>query len=189
MNFPFIHEDKELWYSRSVAVGLYVFGKNRKGEWHVLMNKRGVGCPSNHHKWNAPCGYLDFDETLQLAAVRECMEETGVITDPDDLKLCRVDSIPVGEKQNVTISFYTVLPQPIENYKLTSQHSEKNEVEGIRFINIGDLNTQENLSFAFQHNKIAKMIFENFVKPKNIIQKFRVRAYERIIKKIFEKKL
>ena len=45
-NFPFIYktiDNKELtlWYSRSVAVGLFLFAKDQFGEWYVLACQIG----------------------------------------------------------------------------------------------------------------------------------------------------
>ena len=81
-NFETIIDGKSYWISRSLTVVGFVFGKNKDGKWCVLANKRGVGCPSNHHKWNCPCGYLDYGEDLKMAVSREVFEETGVKIEP-----------------------------------------------------------------------------------------------------------
>lgn len=168
-NFPFNWNGEDYWYSRSVAVGLYVYCKNKKGEWCVLVDKRGEGAPTCKHKWNVPCGYLDFNEDLKAAAARECFEETGVSILTKDIHLCRVMSKwngdGAGKRQNVIVSFYSVLGGYCEDYELTDANSEPNEVEGIVWYPVGllgNLNTMR--TFAFNHDNLAKRFFFDFVK-------------------------
>ena len=89
-NFPIkIQEDivvdgenmkgKTVWHSRSCAVAVFVFS-NANNEWSVAAVKRGTGCPNNVGKWCCPCGYVDYDETVQVAAARELFEECGLKT-------------------------------------------------------------------------------------------------------------
>ena len=89
-NFPIkIQEDivvdgenmkgKTVWHSRSCAVAVFVFS-NANNEWSVAAVQRGTGCPNNVGKWCCPCGYVDYDETVQVAAARELFEECGLKT-------------------------------------------------------------------------------------------------------------
>ena len=70
---------KTVWHSRSCAVAVFVFS-NANNEWSVAAVKRGTGCPNNVGKWCCPCGYVDYDETVQGAAARELFEECGLKT-------------------------------------------------------------------------------------------------------------
>ena len=65
-------DGRTVWLSRSCAVVGIIAVDNK-----VLMVKRGLGCPDEVGKWVLPCGYLDYDETLQDAIIREVYEETG----------------------------------------------------------------------------------------------------------------
>ena len=76
-NFPVIKDGKEYWVARNVAVVCFVFAPIN-GEWCVLANQRGKGTPDFQGLWNAPCGYLDYNETTKEAAKREVYEETGI---------------------------------------------------------------------------------------------------------------
>ena len=69
-NFPVIVDGKEYWISRSVAVAVTVFA-NVNGKKCVLANKRVSGLPNHVGQWNAVSGYIDYNETLKQAAIRE----------------------------------------------------------------------------------------------------------------------
>ena len=62
-NFPVNVDGKEYWISRSNAVVGIVF-KWENGQYHILANKRGKGCPDYVGKWNIPCGYVDYNESI-----------------------------------------------------------------------------------------------------------------------------
>ena len=60
------------------GVGAVVF---RDGE--ILLVKRGV--EPNKGRWSLPGGVLEVGETVEAAAVRETLEETGVTVRPERL--------------------------------------------------------------------------------------------------------
>jgi 8-oxo-dGTP pyrophosphatase MutT (NUDIX family) len=47
--------------------------------WHILLMQRGVAAPDFNGYWCLPCGYLDWDETLCQAMIREVYEESGLL--------------------------------------------------------------------------------------------------------------
>jgi NADH pyrophosphatase NudC (nudix superfamily) len=49
-----------------------------QAKWYILLVKRGEACPDFQGDWCLPCGYLDWDETLYQAMIREVYEETGL---------------------------------------------------------------------------------------------------------------
>lgn len=51
----------------------------------ILLSQRGG--PYGYGQWHAPSGKLDPGEPLTLATVREAYEETGVVVDPDHIRL------------------------------------------------------------------------------------------------------
>ncbi|MEV8630426.1 NUDIX domain-containing protein [Streptosporangium sp. NPDC051023] len=60
----------------------------------VLVIRRGI---EPHRGGLAlPGGFIDVGESWQQAAVRELREETGVVVDPDDVRLLDVLSAPDG---------------------------------------------------------------------------------------------
>lgn len=145
-NFSIKYKGKEYWISRSVTTELYAFAKDNEGNWCVLANKRGKGCPNANGLWNVPSGYLDYNETAEHRAIAECYEECGIEIDEKQIKLVDVDSTPLSKKQNVKLRYFYQFPSTIENYNLTNEYSEKDEVDGIKFIKLDDL---KKYRFAF----------------------------------------
>lgn len=145
-NFSVIKDGKEYWISRSIAVACFVFKKLNK-KWYVLANKRGSGTPDFQGYWNCPCGYLDYDETLEQAASREVKEECNI--DVTDFTLVKIDSNPNSNRQNVTISYMSIY----EGNAMPSVGTggEKDEVADAKWIPVSMINQ---LQWAFNHNTI-----------------------------------
>jgi 8-oxo-dGTP diphosphatase len=58
--------------------------------------------------WALPAGYIEADESVEQAAVRECREETGL--EVELVELFGVDSFPEGPVQAGIIIFYRARP-------------------------------------------------------------------------------
>ena len=168
-NFPFEHDGKTYWYSRSVACTMYLFVYERSTHrWYILVAKRGPGCPNNVGKWNCPGGFLDFDETAAACAVRECYEETGVsIVYPRIIPRLAAITTDLGSiAQNVVFSFYgTIKVNHIHEISknFTTMFSEPDEVSGIDLWNV-DVMFKDPKWFAdntaFEHDKMIKEIYK-----------------------------
>lgn len=155
-NFPVIIENKTYWISRSIAIAAFLFTTDKDGDLCVLANKRGSGTPDFQGYWSCPCGYLDFDETIEQAIYREVREETGVIC-PLNLQLYNIDSNPGANHQNVTLQYYAY---SVQYFNVKPEGGEENEVSEVKWIKIKDLN---NYKWAFSHNKIILNII-NLIK-------------------------
>lgn len=129
-NFPIKRNGKIFYVSRSVAMSLYCFCKNKNGEWCILANKRGPGAPNNQGLWNVICGYLSYNETAEAGAARECWEECGLRLNPSILQQQGVNS----KSENVTIRFAAVLSGTTENYPLSMDNCEPGEVTDVAWI-------------------------------------------------------
>lgn len=141
-NFPVKHEGKEYWISRSVAVAVTIFTHNENGDFCVLANKRGKGLPNHVGEWNVVSGYIDFDETLKQACVREVKEETGVDINNVNLYQMAIEDEPSRENQVILFRYAGYLPFG-SRHELTNKYSEPDEVEEIKWIPIDELNNYQ----------------------------------------------
>lgn len=163
-NFPIYDkcEDRTFWVSRSIAVLGCVF-TFINGKWCVLANKRGKGTPDFQGMWNMPCGYLDFDETILQAVVREVYEETGLKINPEFMHFWKFNDSPDSNMQNVTFRYFTIIN--INNPDYTgigtnnNRGGEENEVEDVKWISLDSI---DNYEWAFNHNEIIKELSSGF---------------------------
>ena len=148
------------WVARNIAALVMVVGYDENNNIHILANIRGPKTPDPEFRgcWCMPCGYLDYNETIKEAAAREVFEETGVSIDSKNLILFFINDNPEDDKrQNVTFRYRYVVKEPIETIKLSSKNSEEQEVSGIKWIPLSDI---DNYKWAFNHDKIIKDIYE-----------------------------
>ena len=76
------------------------------GEAGIVLVRRGQ--PPFVGWWALPAGFIEEDESVEQAAVRECKEETGL--DIELLELFGVYSFPEGPGQSGIIIFYRARP-------------------------------------------------------------------------------
>lgn len=147
-------DGRSIWVSRSVAVAVCVLLVCQRRAY-ILVNQRGPGLPDFQGYWNLPCGYLDYDETTEQAAVREVWEECGVnaehlltvasaefFSKPWD-----VSSTPSGEKQNVTIH-HGLCAEVEQLPPLSDAYNEPGETSDIRWLPLTEV---DSLQYAFNH--------------------------------------
>jgi ADP-ribose pyrophosphatase YjhB (NUDIX family) len=112
--------------------------------------------------WNAPGGYLDFNETLEEGARRECFEETGVAV-KEEIKLAAISTNPHSERQNVVCSFYAVKEvNDISEIMFSHEFNESNEVDDIRLVDMREFDANFGYyvdQMAFGHEKMIREIF------------------------------
>ena len=149
------------WFSRSAAVATAVL-LNDKGKWYILANQRGSGTPDYHGYWNLPCGYLDYNEDAETAAMREVYEETGI-------KLHSVNPFgystdPGENRQNIVFFFVSVLNGNPNQYEFSKDNMEENEVDGIQWVPLEKCDT---IQWAFDHDELIKKIIS---KHRHLIQ-------------------
>lgn len=153
-NFPFkainpdTNEEQTFWYSRSIAAAIVVFSKDDYGNWYVLANKRGPGCPDFTGYWVCPCGYLDFGETVVETAARECFEETGVKLPIESIKFIGYNDSPRENRQNVTFKFVTILDSKPSTSNFNNEEKETTDIQWIPFTEIS------NYKWAFDHEDL-----------------------------------
>lgn len=163
-NFPVIDKatGREHWISRSIAAVVCIIAKDKSGDEYVLAVQRGKGTPDPEYvgKYCMPCGYLDYDETVTQAAQREVKEETGLTFPVTDFKLVTINDNPFDDKrQNVTFRYLVKSDILVNELELmfTTKNSEKDEVSGIRFIKLSNIELYE---WAFNHETLIKEIIK-----------------------------
>jgi len=169
VNLP---DGREVWLSRSCAVvaGIFldVFSSPFSFSRNVLLVQRGPGCPDNVGKWCMPCGYLDNNETLAEAAIREVYEETGLyLPDLPGFNRCSmagegqpvfVNSTPSTEQQNVShfftmkISVTSLDRPPVLDITKTKNPGE---VSNLLWVPIQDIPLYD---MAFNHTERTKLL-------------------------------
>ena len=153
-NFEVEVDGNKYWISRSVATVVYCYTKIG-GIYHVLANKRGSGVDKSG-LWNCVQGFLNFDEKLEECACRELHEETGVNIKPTDLKLYEIDSNPERTNQTVLVNYFCYI-RPNHVNELTTEFSEPNEVDEVKWIPIHEVKNYEWVSE--RHKNLIKQIW------------------------------
>jgi ADP-ribose pyrophosphatase YjhB (NUDIX family)/ribosomal protein S18 acetylase RimI-like enzyme len=72
----------------------------------IVLVRRGE--PPFQGRWALPAGYIEADESVEQAAIRECREETGL--EAELLELFGVYSFPEGPVQSGIIIFFRARP-------------------------------------------------------------------------------
>jgi ADP-ribose pyrophosphatase YjhB (NUDIX family) len=155
-NFSVKVNGREFWISRSIAVVAFVVATDENGTSWILATQRGKGTPDPEYvgKWCLPCGYLEYDETMDEAVIREVKEETGVTLNPDRLNFLNFNADPKSDKrQNVTFRYIAWVNYNEALAELTTKYSEKDEVMEVRFIPLNDI---KEYSWAFNHQNLIE---------------------------------
>lgn len=163
---------QEHWVSRSVVVVPVVI-KVLAGAIYTLVEKRGPAV-SHTGELCVPCGYLDWDESLEEACAREVHEETGLNLEPYGFRFVGVSGDPRESRQNVSMRFCTIAPSQAE---IDLRNLEtKDEVDDAFWKEIGYFDYKGNLvldsksiakgdeRWAFNHNNLIVEVLREFYK-------------------------
>lgn len=166
-NFPVKVDGKEYWISRSVAVAVSIY-TFIDGKLCILANKRGTGLPgqnfSNPGKWNVVSGFIDYNETLKEACIREVHEETGLDISKVELRRMMIDDSPKRSGQVILfryIGFYYNLDKKIT---LTNKYAEPKEVDDVKFIPVDEL---DNYDWTSENHKEKIKEYGEYIKYNN----------------------
>lgn len=89
---------------QEISAGILVYRKNRYNEIEVLLGKPGGPYWKNRNVgvWNIPKGHITPSENLLDCAVREFVEETGLIITPEDkTKLLYIGSAKTSQNKKI----------------------------------------------------------------------------------------
>ncbi len=162
-------DGRTIWLNRSVAVVSQVVIQNGL-DYMTLIVKRGPASMGSIGKWCFPCGYLDWDETVEEAAIRETYEESGV--DLNELMLSKdyshyykdlheqpwnVSSSPTSNRQNVSLShcfFFCTNTIHVDLPITSTEFCEPGETDEIKWVSLSDV-ANGKYEMAFDHDKLA----------------------------------
>lgn len=147
------------WFSRSMAVAVFIFAKDKDGQWCILGSERGEEAADYQGYWNVVSGYVDFNEKIKGGtAIREAREELGVQLKESDLEFVGYNDDPSENKQNVTFRFAAFMTdKKTDEFKFSHAGNEGKEVGLIKFIKIQDI---KHYKWAFGHDKLIEQIFK-----------------------------
>jgi len=112
---------------------------------------------TQYGKWCMPCGYLDWNETIEQAVYREVYEESGIYLPDVEHELhgpVHINSNPIGKKQNITFHYLVELSDMVD---FNIDVVDPGEVTEISWI---DKNNISEYDFAFNHNNIINEYFK-----------------------------
>lgn len=159
---------EELWISRSVVVICVVARITDDNKIEIIAEKRGP-LVSATGRWCFPCGYLDYDEDLTDAVIREVQEETGYTLERKDVNFIDINSKPEGKKQNVGIRHIAFIDN--DKKQISDFELDTNEVTELKWVEIGesvgnifniDVNKLDCVKWAFNHKSLIIHIINEY---------------------------
>lgn len=159
-------DGRVIFLARSTAVVACIMCIHND-ETFVLMVERGPKLDQSG-RWCMPCGYLDWDETLQDAVKREVFEETAFDLDMVPVsKLIHsgldqpyhIGSSPTSNRQNISHHFGIVFQGPLPVLP-KSEALVSGELGSVEWVKLSTIPTKDALEssglkdyFAFDHNE------------------------------------
>lgn len=146
-------DGKTRFHSRSIAVSAAIV----TADDHVLITQRSATMAHHPNKWCIPCGYLDWNESVHQALIREVFEEVGLNVDGEQCVLYQVSDNPErDELQNVSFNFIILIPK--NHDEVTLAPSE--EVQDTKWLSNTDINADQfgDLEFCFNHKARLKQL-------------------------------
>ena len=138
------------WVSRSLVTIAFVTWRGK-----ILIVKRGESVTETG-KWCLPCGYVDYDETIEESIGREIWEETGIdvrnFIDLNSLKPVEIFSYPIGKKQNIHMDYIINLKDSDEP-KIDTSIIDTLETTDVKWISFDEVGSYQ---FAFKHEEKIK---------------------------------
>lgn len=172
LQFKYKDTNVNVHISRSVAAVGVIFANTDDG-FRVLITKRSETMIDEPGKISLPCGFLDWDETVYEAMIREVCEETSLYL-PDyekylifdnDKKHIEMKDLPNTIRQNVTLIYINMFdfkdnmidfPYEIESFSCK-------ETSSVKWLKLVDF-YQSDYYWAFNHDDTIKNALKFFNK-------------------------
>lgn len=166
-----IIDGSQMWHSRSVATGavilMAIFNNKilKPHTFKVLLELRS-DIVEEPNKWCNPCGYLDWNETLEECVIREIYEETGLYLPKYENHLAFKTEMPFyinsnieNSRQNIHI-YYGFLYGENKNFTKDLVFSN-HEIKKLEWVDTDDL---DKLKFARNHREAINIFIEKYIK-------------------------
>ena len=152
-------DGKEYWISRSTVVIPIVFKYDiQNNDIYTLVERRGPAV-SHQGEWCCPCGYIDWDESLEEACVREVREETGLELDEERIKLFEVSTDKHTKTQTIDL-FYECWTAYESDFH-TDRIETRDEVLDVKWLKVAHM---DNDVKGGTLTLLKKSIYEGYVK-------------------------
>lgn len=131
---------QDQWISRSVVVIPIVFKFDiETNSVYCLLEKRGRAV-THTGEWCCPCGYIDWDETLEEACVREVKEETGVELNKEMIHLFEVSTDKHSKTQSIDLFYECWVDDSVDiNTDTRPLIQTPDEVDEIKWLKVADI--------------------------------------------------
>jgi 8-oxo-dGTP pyrophosphatase MutT (NUDIX family) len=154
---------QDQWISRSVVVIPIVFKLDiQTNDIYCLLEKRGSSV-THTGEWCCPCGYIDWDESLEEACVREVREETGITINKDRIHFFEVASDKYSKSQSVDLWYECWVDDTVDYHKDTRQEIlTPDEVQEIKWLKVAHMDTNNlNIDVQTINNGFGKWAFKS----------------------------
>jgi ADP-ribose pyrophosphatase YjhB (NUDIX family) len=164
----------DYWISRSIAVVGVIFA-HHKNQVKVLITQRSERMVDEPYKFGVPCGYLDWEETIYFAMMREVYEETSFfMPDFEKLLLFNNDKQPFlikddpkkDKRQNVSfvyLSSYDFRNENEEKFPYDVEAFRNKETNLVKWMSINDFFlSYKNYGWAFNHDETIKSAWQYY---------------------------
>lgn len=172
---------QDYFISRACAVVGVVFAHTSYGMM-VLLEKRSDKMMDEAGKIGIPCGYLDWDETLYEAMMREVYEETSLYI-PDYKKYVAFDNNKqafhvkdnprTDKRQNVSHIYVTVFDfesseEAIFAYPSNIEEYTNKEIAWVKWMRLTEFyETRNNYQWAFNHDETIDSALKYYNNKRN----------------------
>ncbi len=130
--------------------------RNKSGVFfYDTIERKILLVQSRGEKWGPPKGTLEGEETFEEGAIREVMEETGIVLTHDDIRSC--------EKYRIDRSLYYYLE--VDSRKMSMVDNTEvigNDASGITWIDVNCLQKMNEMGFLDLNSHCKKLLFKYF---------------------------
>jgi NADH pyrophosphatase NudC (nudix superfamily) len=141
-------DGKKLWKSRSVAVCVALWTSDQK----FIVTKRSAAMEKDPGKKCLVCGFLDNNESIHQALIREVYEELGLNVNGMKAMMYHISDAPISPTQNISFHFFIPLPYDSETVKRKIKPCPI-EVDEVYFMSANNVMADNDKEWAFSHRK------------------------------------